>query len=95
MYLLFDCNNRVREIIPDEHPAFPGIPIEQRYPAALVAEMRHVDDSVEVGEGYRYDEETGTWAYTERVPEPAPAPVEPRVTWSELAAAITEGVESV
>lgn len=92
MYLLLDNDKRVREIIPDSHPAFPGIPIEQRYPAALVAEMLHVDDNVEVGEGYRYDEATGAWVYDE--PEP-PAPVEPKVTWDELAAAIEEGVESI
>lgn len=91
MYLLLGNDKRVREIIPDSHPAFPGVPIEQRYPAALVAEMIHVDDSTEVGEGYRYDETTGTWVYD----EPAPAPVESTVTWDELAAAITEGVESV
>lgn len=91
MYLLLNDDKRVREIIPESHPAFPEAPIDARYPAALVAKMIRVDDSVEVGEGYSYDEATGTWAYT----DPNPASTDPEPTWAELAEAITEGVDSI
>lgn len=91
MYLLLNDDKRVREIIPESHPAFPGVPIEERYPAALVAKLIHVEDGVEVGEGYRYDEETGAWSYA----DPTPASSEPEPTWAELAEAIQEGVDSV
>ena len=38
-YIRLDGKNRVMEIIPDENPIFPGIPIEQRYTAEYIATL--------------------------------------------------------
>lgn len=92
MYLLLDGSKRVYEIIPEENPVFPGVGIEKRYPAEMVAQLVRVDDNTEIGEGYRLNEETGKWEYTapeEPVREPEPD------MWEELAGVVREGVNEV
>ena len=61
MYILLTEEKIVQEIIPTFHPALPGIPIEERYPAAFVSSLLTIDDSVSVQEGLLYDEETDTF----------------------------------
>lgn len=62
-YILFvDDTPRVAEIIPDENPIFPGIPIGQRYSAEFVKKLFPVEDDVEVEQNWEYNEQTGTFA---------------------------------
>ena len=61
MYILLTDEKIVKEIIPTFHPALPGVPIEKRYPADLVASFLWVDDSADVSAGRLYDEETGSF----------------------------------
>ncbi len=51
MYLKFQ-RGIVCEIIPDEAPGLPGIPIEKRYPAAYIASLTYVPDDTIVGIGW-------------------------------------------
>lgn len=71
MYILLSDKNTVSEIIPDENPIFPGIPIEERYTPDFVAKLIHVPDNTEVEPNWLYDSATGTFT-----PEPEPEPVE-------------------
>lgn len=77
MYILL-TNNIVTEIIPDENPVFPGIPIAQRYPADFVAGLLHVADDTEVAQHWVHDPETQTF-FEPPAPEPVapPEPAEP------------------
>lgn len=65
MYILLSDNNTVLEIIPDENPVFPGVPIEERYAPDFVAKLMHMPDSTEVEQNWVYDSAAGTFA-----PEP-------------------------
>lgn len=49
----------VREIIPDYDPIFPDVPIEQRYPAEMLAKCVHIEDNTNIRQGMIYDEESG------------------------------------
>ena len=100
MYILL-TNNAVAEIIPDENPIFPGIPIGQRYAPDFVAKLLHVADDTAVKQNQVYDPETGTFS-DPPVPEPSePEPVEPPVpepgyiSTADLDAAYVEGVNGV
>lgn len=66
MYILLK-DNVVKEHIPDINPAFPTVPIEERYSAAFLENTIHVDDSLDIPEGYVYDPETGEFS---EPPEP-------------------------
>ena len=57
MYILLD-KGKVREIIPDIAPMFPGIPIEARYTAEFVASLLHVEEGTKVQQNWIYDPET-------------------------------------
>lgn len=59
MYILLTSNNTVAEIIPDENPIFPGVPITERYAADFVAKLLHVPDDTEVKQNWVYNTETG------------------------------------
>lgn len=61
MYIYLS-NNTVTEIIPDKHPAFPGVPIERRYSPEFVRRLMHVPDDTEVRQNWVYDPETGSFA---------------------------------
>lgn len=54
MYILLTDKNTAAEIIPDENPVFPGVPIEERYSPDFVAKLLHVDDATEVQQGWSY-----------------------------------------
>ena len=73
MYILLTDNNTVAEIIPDENPIFPGLPIEQRYAPDFVAKLLHFPDETEVAQNWVYDPETQTFAEPPK-PEPSPEP---------------------
>lgn len=72
-YIRLDSKNRVMEIIPDENPIFPGIPIEQRYTAEFIATLMPVEDETEVEQNWVYDPETKTFDEPP-TPEPGPEP---------------------
>ena len=97
MYILLN-NNTVAEIIPDEDPIFPGIPIGQRYAPDFVAKLLHVADDTAVKQNQVYDPETGTFS-DPPVPEPPPEPTEPSepeyISTADLDAAYMEGVNGV
>ena len=80
-YIRLDSKNSVMEIIPDENPIFPGIPIEQRYTAEFIATLVPVEDETEVEQNWVYDPETKTFDEPPTPepgpdPEPEPEPVE-------------------
>ena len=100
MYILLN-NNTVAEIIPDEDPIFPGIPIEQRYAPDFVAKLLHVADDTAVKQNQVYDPETGTFS-DPPAPEPIPEPEPPEpssepeyISTADLDAAYMEGVNGV
>ena len=88
MYILLE-ENKVREIIPDIDPIFPGIPIEERYTAEFVASLLHVEDGTEVRQNWIYDPETETFSVP---PKPEPKPEPEMISASELDASCREGV---
>ena len=73
MYILLTDENTVAEIIPDENPIFPGVPIEDRYAPDFVAKLLHFPDETEVEQNWVYDPETQTFAEPPK-PEPSPEP---------------------
>lgn len=62
MYVRLD-GKIVIEIIPDIAPAFPGVTVEERFPADFIAELIHVEDGTEVETGMEYNAETGGFGY--------------------------------
>lgn len=96
MYILLTDKNTVAEIIPDESPIFPGVPIEQRYAPDFVEKLLHVPDETEVAQNWVYDPETQTFAEPPK-PEPSPEPEpEPEtIPTADLDAAYKEGVNNV
>ena len=101
MDILRSESNYVAELIPDEDPIFPGIPIEQRYTPDFVAKLLHVADDTDVKQNQVYDPETGTFSdppVPEPVPEPEPSEPthEPEyISTADLDAAYMEGVNGV
>lgn len=91
MYILLD-ENRVREIIPDIDPVFPGVPIGDRYPAKFLARLLHVSDDTQVEQNWVYDPETGAFSAP---PQPEPSPEPEYLSTDELDAAYREGVDSI
>lgn len=61
-YILLSSENQVREIIPAEDPALPGISINQRYSVDFIAQLLPTDDAVEVETNWIYDPETGAFS---------------------------------
>lgn len=90
MYILLD-KGKVREIIPDIAPMFPGIPIEARYTAEFVASLLHVEEGTKVQQNWIYDPETETFSAP---PKPEPKPEPEMISTSELDAEYQEGVNS-
>ena len=62
MYILLSDKNTVSEIIPDEHPSFPGIPVSARYTAEFVAKLKHFPDDTNVAQNWIYDPESDTFS---------------------------------
>lgn len=76
MYV-YVINNTVRELIPDVDKAFPGVPIEQRYPADVLDKCVHVADDADVRVGMMYDPDTGEFSEPKVVPiSPMPEDIE-------------------
>lgn len=69
MYIYL-MNDTAIQNIPEEHPDFPGIPVEQRYTADFLAKC--VKWPEEVPQGYLWD-----GAQFNPPPEPEPAEMEP------------------
>lgn len=61
MYILLTKKNTVAEIIPDEDPVFPGVPIEKRYAPDFIAKLLHFSDDTQVNQKWIYDTETQTF----------------------------------
>lgn len=101
MYILLSESNYVAEIIPDEDPIFPGIPIEARYAPDFVAKLLHVADDTAVKQNQVYDPETGTFSDPpvpeppEPGPDPGPIPEPEYISTADLDAAYMEGVNGV
>lgn len=55
MYILLTKQNTVSEIIPDENPIFPGVPIAERYAPDFVDKLQHFPDDTEVSQNWLYD----------------------------------------
>lgn len=72
MYILLTDKRTVAELIPDENPVFPGVPVERRYAPDFVQKLLHVPDETEVRQNWIYDPETKTFS-----PPPEPEPPEP------------------
>lgn len=93
MKYLYLVDNIVSEIIPEENPIFPGVPVDQRYAPDFVAKLKEVSDETTVEQNWIYNPDTDTFS----------APVEPNpkpsnnytVTNEEAEAAYREGVNSV
>ena len=78
MYVRLD-GGVVMEIIPDIDPAFPDVPISERYPADFIAELMHVPDDETAEVGMVYNAETDSFGYpaSAAVPDfPEDEPVE-------------------
>ena len=82
MYYIYLKDNTVLEIIPDVNPAFPGIPIVQRYSSDFLNRCITAEDVSAVHAGMIYDPVAKTFSEPP-VPEPvatestAPAATEP------------------
>ena len=72
MYAILTGRKAVRALIPDFDPIFPGVPIENRYPADFLENAIHIPDDTAVDQHWVYQPEAGTFS-----PPPEPAPVEP------------------
>lgn len=62
MYILLTDTRSVAEIIPDENPVFPGVPVEERYAPDFVRKLLHVLDNAEVQQNWIYNEAAGTFS---------------------------------
>lgn len=62
MYILLTDESTVAEIIPDEDPTFPGVPIEDRYAPEFVAKLMHISDSTNVGQNWEYSPDSNVFA---------------------------------
>lgn len=77
MYVRLD-DGVVMEMIPDVDPAFPDVPIGERFPADFIAELMHIEDGTEVEVGMEYNAETDSFGYpvSTVVPEFSDEPIE-------------------
>lgn len=62
MYVRLD-DGVVMEMIPDVDPAFPDVPIGERFSADFIAELMHVEDGTAVEVGMVYNSETDSFGY--------------------------------
>lgn len=62
MYILLSKEKSVAEIIPDENPVFPGVPIEERYAPDFVQRLLHVPNGTEVQPNWVYDAAAGAFS---------------------------------
>lgn len=85
-YIRINENNAVMEIIPDYHPVFPDIPIEQRYSPDFIAKLIQVSDETPVEQSWFYnpDDQTFSAPPPPEPGEPDPVPPEQVPTWEVL-----------
>lgn len=80
MYILLTDANTVAEIIPNENPIFPGVPVERRYAPDFVAKLTYVPDDTQVEQNWVYDSDSDSFyepePESEPEVEPEPEPVE-------------------
>lgn len=85
----------VAEIIPGVDAAFPGVPIDERYPAEFVATLMEVSDDTQVEQNWVYNAATHTFSEPPE-PEPIeweePEPIEPEPK-ADIAALIADVAE--
>lgn len=72
MYIYLTSQNTVAELIPDEDPVFPEIPIEERYAPDFVAKLLHVPDETKADQNWLYDPESGAFFPPPESKEPDP-----------------------
>lgn len=75
-YIYLNDDSTVREIISEINPAFPNVPISERYTPAFVEKLMPVEDVVEAEQNWIYDPETYTFSPPPQ-PELEPPPEEP------------------
>ena len=63
-------NGVVREVIPAVDPAFPEIPVEDRFTKAIIDQLVEIPDGLDVGEFWTYSSEAG---FEQPVPAELPA----------------------
>lgn len=97
MYIYLTDKNTVAELIPDEDPVFPGIPVEKRYAPDFVAKLLHVPDGAEVEQNWLYDPESGAFSPPPEpeFPDPGPEPDPPGPTLPERVAALEEETAAI
>lgn len=61
MYILLTNESTVAEVIPDEDPIFPGVPIEDRYTPEFIAELIHVSNDTEVDQNWEYNPDSSVF----------------------------------
>ena len=54
--------NKVKELIPDIDPVFPGVDISKRYPESMLKKCVRIDDDADVRVGMEYDSKTNTFS---------------------------------
>lgn len=99
-YLLLSSENVLTQIIPEEDPVFPGVPIEERYTAEFLAQCVVRSDEQIAAQGIHtgmiYDPETEMFndppepepgPEPEPIPEPDPVPPSPSA-WDALEAQV-------
>ena len=62
MYILLSEQTTVTEIIPEEDPVFPGVPVAERYAPDFVRKLLRVPEGTEVSPNWVYDPEIGTFS---------------------------------
>lgn len=62
MYILLTKENTVAEIIPDENPVFPNVPIEKRYTSEFVSKLLHFPDDTVVEQNWIYHSDTKSFS---------------------------------
>ena len=99
MKYIYLSDNIVSEIIPEENPIFPGVPVEQRYAPDFVSKLKQVPDETPVEQNWVYDPDSDTFSAppkpVEPEPEPEPEPEGYTITEEEVSAAYKEGVNNV
>lgn len=81
MYILLTNQNTVAEVIPEENPVFPGVPVEARYAPDFVRKLLRVPEGTEAEPNWVYDPDGGTFSPPPEpeIPDPPelPGPTEP------------------
>lgn len=95
-YLYVNSDFVLQEVIQENDPLFPGVPVEERYTQEFLAGcVKRSDEQMEsegIQLGMLYDAESDTFS---ALPEPEPKPEGYTITEEEVSAAYEEGVNNV